>query len=715
MQQSPVHQVQDLASGGVSADDPAWSRLGRWDPVLNLSNVAIHTHVLPNGKVLFWGRRDRPNGSLNEHECTPQLWDPRTGEINSTPQPQLADGTKVNLFCSGHAFLPDGRLLVAGGHITDSNGLNQACVYDFQTNSWTALPLMNQGRWYPTATALADGRILVLSGSFIKDGMTMINDLPQIWDGQRWESAEHFVGLPLYPRVHVGPDGQVFMSGTNAQTYLLNTGETGTWTPLPPPGGIRRNGVREYAPSVMYDVGKVIYIGGGNSGPTDAPTAAAEVIDLGANPPAWREVAGMHFARRQHNATILADGTVLVTGGTRGPGFNDLSPGSPVHAAELWNPATEEWTQLAAEDIDRCYHSTAVLLPDATVLSAGSGEFAVGSGANDSRDSHRNAQVFRPPYLFHGPRPEITSAPEKVDYGQVFSLEVSGPALGRITWIKLPSVTHAFDQNQRINFLGFSVDHGKATVSAPEQPEICPPGHYMLFAISQAGVPSLARIIQIGSLPSQHPEAGPPMMAEEGAQVISTGKTRTETLDEAIRSHATGTHVTIGLTTKCPYGLGACWAGAYEALKGLNRVAAVRPIANPKDSTAEVYLRDKGLPDLHNWINQFAGRANRSYDIRGVEVTLVGSIRAQNGILQLTGDSLERPVTLMPLQQDLKVQWDHQDRRVQDATSDELNAYMQLETRYHNRAGGMDSVRVTGPLTMTEAKEYVLYVRHFAR
>jgi hypothetical protein len=115
--------------------------------------------------------------------------------------------------------------------------------------------------------------------------------------------------------------------------------------------------VREYAPSVMYDVRKVIYSGGGNSGPIDAPTAAAEIIDLSANPPAWREVSGMHFARRQHNATILADGAVLVTGGTRGPGFNDLSPVSPVHAAELWDPATEEWTQLAAEDIDRCYHS----------------------------------------------------------------------------------------------------------------------------------------------------------------------------------------------------------------------------------------------------------------------------------------------------------------------------------------------------------------------
>jgi hypothetical protein len=107
------------------------------------------------------------------------------------------------------------------------------------------------------------------------------------------------------------------------------------------------------------------------------------------------------------------------------------------------------------------------------------------------------------------------------------------------------------------------------------------------------------------------------------------GKTRTETLDEAVRAQATGTHITIGLTTKCSYGLGACWAGAYEALRELNGVAAVRPIANTEDSTAEVYLRDEGLPDLSNWTRQFAYRANRSYDFRGVEVTLIGTVRSQ--------------------------------------------------------------------------------------
>ena len=125
----------------------------------------------------------------------------------------------------------------------------------------------------------------------------------------------------------------------------------------------------------MYDVGKVIFIGGGLDTDTMAPTNMVEIIDLTAPAPAWSQTAPMQFARRQHNATLLPDGTVLVTGGTQGNGFNNLDPGQPVHAAELWDPTTGSWTVLAAESVDRCYHATAVLLPDGTVLSAGSGEF----------------------------------------------------------------------------------------------------------------------------------------------------------------------------------------------------------------------------------------------------------------------------------------------------------------------------------------------------
>jgi galactose oxidase len=292
---------------------------------------------------------------------------------------------------------------------------------------------MNNGRWYPTVVTLADGRALVLSGSFATgDGEnTQNNNIPQIWEGTWWRTLAAFPGegppnaspIELFPCVHVAPDGHVFMSGPTARSWFLDTEGAGNWTALAGPGGIRDNARRDYAPSVMYDAGKIVYIGGGNNlAPPQTPTAAVEVIDLAA--PAWRATRPIHFARRQHNATLLSDGTVLVTGGTRGEGFNDLTDGQPVHTAELWDPTTERWTILAAESMDGCYHSTAILLPDATVLSAGGGEFDIGDHTpNPPKDTHRNAQIFRPPYLFGGARPEITSVPKTVADGETYEID----------------------------------------------------------------------------------------------------------------------------------------------------------------------------------------------------------------------------------------------------------------------------------------------------
>ena len=179
--------------------------------------------------------------------------------------------------------------------------------------------------------------------------------------------------------MHVASTGLVYMTSL-VQTWSLDVSGAGTWTALP--GVTRHNGLRDYAPSVLYDVDKVLFVGGGNP-----PTANAETIDLSQAQLAWQATGPMNFPRRQHNATILPDGTVLVTGGTRGGGapgtaeaFNDLDPGQPVHIAELWDPKTGQWTELAAEKTDRCYHSTAVLLPDGRVLSAGSGEFILNEG-----------------------------------------------------------------------------------------------------------------------------------------------------------------------------------------------------------------------------------------------------------------------------------------------------------------------------------------------
>src|SRR4051812_9399803 len=208
--------------------DPA--TCGQWGAVFKLPNVAIHAHVLPTRRVLMWGRRDEPKDSLDVHACTPFVWNPATGETTETDRPTRADGTGVNLFCSGHAFLPDGRLLVVGGHWADSEGLDQAAVFDPATQSWSATATMNNGRWYPTAITLADGRVLVLSGSYRAGAQTPINPQPQIWSGGRWANAAVFTASELYPRAHVASDGTVFMSGPLQRSWSLNTPTADRWT-----------------------------------------------------------------------------------------------------------------------------------------------------------------------------------------------------------------------------------------------------------------------------------------------------------------------------------------------------------------------------------------------------------------------------------------------------------------------------------------------------
>jgi hypothetical protein len=111
---------------------------------------------------------------------------------NTQQQPAMADGTKVNLFCSGHTFLADGRLLVVGGHFLDSQGLNQAVVYDPAHDTWTPSAVMNHGRWYPSAVTLPDGSALVVSGSFLQNGQTPNNVVPQRWSNGGWTTTAAF-------------------------------------------------------------------------------------------------------------------------------------------------------------------------------------------------------------------------------------------------------------------------------------------------------------------------------------------------------------------------------------------------------------------------------------------------------------------------------------------------------------------------------------------
>jgi galactose oxidase len=450
--------------------DPAV--VGQWSGVQAWPTIAIHAILLPTGKVLVWPRgQERRPGS----DC--RIWDPVSEQFVGT-----APLARTNIFCAGHSWLQDGRLFVAGGHYEDDWGIRDINLYNPFMNTWTSGPSMNAGRWYPSCTTLPNGDVLIVSG-----GITPtqgINRLPQVWS-LRTGSLRTLTGasrdVPYYPHMFVAPNGQVFMAGHNVTTYYLNTAGSGAWTRV----AARQFDLRDSGASVLYDIGKVVTFGG-----HDPPTATAEAIDLNAAAPAWRYVSPMTVARRRHTPTLLPDGKVLVTGGTSGPGPNNES--AAVLHAEMWDPATERFTRMASMSVPRVYHSTALLLPDGRVLSAGGGQ---GGGGID----RFNAEIYYPPYLFKGQRPTIAYAPPVVSYGQKFWIDtVDSASIRSAVWVRLGAVTHQVNMDQRIVRLGFNTLHYSLAVTAPTNRNLCPPGPYMLFILNESGVPSVARVMWIG-------------------------------------------------------------------------------------------------------------------------------------------------------------------------------------------------------------------------
>jgi hypothetical protein len=232
----------------------------------------------------------------------------------------------------------------------------------------------------------------------------------------------------------------------------------------------------------MYEAGKILFVGGNSS-----PTNTAEIIDLNQANPQWLYTGSLTYSRWNLNATVLPDGQVLVTGGVNGPRDN---ASLKVNATELWNPATGTWTLLAnSAPLLRGYHSTSLLLLDGRVLHSGGG---AGGGTIDNL----NYEIFSPPYLFKGVRPNVTGVIGAVGYGQsVLAVTQDGASIAKVTLIHTGSVTHAFDEAQRLISLSFSPVSGGVSVTLPVNRNIAPPGPYMLFLVNGNGVPSVARII----------------------------------------------------------------------------------------------------------------------------------------------------------------------------------------------------------------------------
>ena len=459
-----------VENGGQPCAAPEWRHRteameGQWTSPFPWPVVAVHLHLLPSGLVLSWGRIGEP-----------QLWDPASGTFTSVPSSTM-------VFCSGHTFLADGRLLVAGGHLADLRGLRDVNVFDGSVSSWEPKPKMRWARWYPTSTALADGEVLTIGGT---DEAGAQVATPEVWGGESWRRLGGAARvLPYYPRTFVAPNGMVFYAGELPESGYLDPSGVGSWTPV----AASHYGRRDYGSAVMYSPGKVLIVGGSDP-PDGAPTNTAEVIDLNEATPSWRYTGPMAYPRRQLNATVLPDGAVLVTGGTRAAGFSD--PAGSVHAADAWDPGTGRWSLLASSQVDRVYHSTTILLADGRVLHAGSGD---GPGL----PRQLTAELFSPPYLFRGDRPAITQSPETIGYGQAFVVATpDGAQVVRVTLVRLGSVTHAFDQSQRFIELTFERTAEGLRVTAPASGALAPPGPYLLTVLNDAGVPSVAQVVRVG-------------------------------------------------------------------------------------------------------------------------------------------------------------------------------------------------------------------------
>lgn len=460
------------ASGGIpdALSDPA--RVGAWNAVMPWTIEGVHAALLPTGKVLVWQTSELAG-----------VWDPETGELRS-----VALEAPFDIFCSGHTLLPDGRVLVVGGEaplgpMHQGNGHPATFFFDPWLETWSRGPDMAEGRWYPGVLLLADGAVLAMSG-WIHPGQTNAR-VERLEPGGEWTAlAGADRSMALYPRLHLLPDGRVARVGTERQTvYFLP--EERAWVP----GPSRVWGERYGGASVLLPgLDRVLVAGGHPFGEASAGVArTAEILDPTG---AWRPTAPMAHERVHGNLVLLPDGSVLAAGGDTSFRDNLLDPIPP----EIFDPPSETWTAMAPAARPRNYHSTALLLPDASVLLAG-GNW---EGPEWSPLRVRTAEVFNPPYLFKGQRPLVREWPESVAYGDSFGIEArSKDGVQMVVLVRPGSVTHSTNFDQRLVELVFEAAAGGLHVQAPSNPAEAPPGWYMLFLVSGKGVPSVARFVHL--------------------------------------------------------------------------------------------------------------------------------------------------------------------------------------------------------------------------
>ena len=465
---------------------------GYWELLHCDSRVlAVHAVLMHTGKVLFFAGSGNNVPNFTAHDMRGVVWDYQAGTFH-TPL------TPFDVFCAGQTILPDGKVLVAGGteQYDPFIGLRSSWLFDPIIEEWIRVGDMRHGRWYPSLVTLGDGRAIAVSG---------IAEPSEIYSPMTgWSLLPRGTDLPLYPHLLLLADGRVFFTGGQIGQAVIDARTidplSAAETIVP---GLRDQGNRDQGPSVLLPPAqdqKVMILGGG--GPSVA-TNHTDIVDLKAASPHYVPGPDMKHARGLHNCVILPDRTVLVSGG----GLRGETRADAVHEAEIYDPAANTFRPAGTQLVSRLYHSVALLLPDGRVITAGSNP--------DRGDDELRLELYHPPYLFRGPRPFIESTPRRWFYGTHIGIHT--PHASEIKWahiIRPLAVTHSDDTSQRLVDLPIGRrDVCHLHVSVPENPNLAPPGWYLLFLCDKSGIPSNGEWIHLDRTPVERatpPKVKPP-------------------------------------------------------------------------------------------------------------------------------------------------------------------------------------------------------------
>ena len=530
----------------LAQDYPAWEPPGRvanpapqdrdlygeWGPVVNWPHIPVSAAVLPDGRVLSWSsnRRDGFPGGQPEFTYT-ATWNPITSQFSEI------DYTGHDMFCAAIVMDEAGNVIANGGR----NTVVMTSRFDFTTSQWVPMENMNDPRWYPTSVAMPDGSIFTASGSGGPNSAELYTP-GSGWSfltGIDWSSIANANGFESHwwPYLHLRSDGTLFHSGPTPTMHIVDTSGSGSLSVIGPrmPSN---DWFPKHSAAVMYAPGKVLITGGANtySGGT---TNRSLTVDIEANPPVVTEIAPMANARRFQNAVPLPNGEVIVIGGnTSGIKFND---DGTILEPEIWNPDTNQWRPMADMAVPRNYHSIALMLPDARILSAGGG-LCGGCAAN-----HQDGQVYSPPYLFNADgspatRPVISTAPAEVRAGQDYSVSAT-PNLQHFSLIKMSSTTHGVNTDVRYLPVSFTeTSSGQYQLTSESNINVMTPGYYMLFGLNAQGTPSEAAIVQVTT-------TGAPSIINPGDQISGVDQAVTLQISASDPTNDPLTYSATGLPT----------------------------------------------------------------------------------------------------------------------------------------------------------------------